>query len=274
MYSPPEETNPSYPPPPPPSSAPGWVTVKAPTGQPVVVYTLMGITIFVYLLQLASPYLWPNPPGMIGLLVKASGWDAVTVLGMKVNELIIQGQLWRLVTPMFLHASLLHIGFNMYALLVLGRGLEIHYGHNRFLVLYLLSGFAGNVLSFIFSPAISLGASTAVFGLLAAEGVFLYQNRQLFGANARPALINVIVLAAVNLFIGLLPGIDYWGHLGGLICGVSFAWFAGPKYRLEGGYYDPSLVDQRGAGDTLRAGLVVFLLFAILAGVKIYLGLR
>ena len=63
----------------------------------------MAITIAVYLLQIATEYLL--------------GTDLPAALGMKVNELIIQGQVWRLFTPMFLHASILHIGFNMYALL-------------------------------------------------------------------------------------------------------------------------------------------------------------
>jgi len=270
MYPPSDEPASPYPPPPPKN----YVTVDLPAEKPVVVYTLMGITIFVFLLQLASPYIWTNPGGMTALLVKISGLDPLSALGVKVNELIIRGQLWRLVTPMFLHASLLHIGFNMYALYALGRGLERYYGHGRFLALYLLSGFAGNVFSFLFSPNISLGASTAIFGLLGAEGVFLYQNRQLFGANARSALTNVIVIAMINFVIDLTPGanIDIYGHLGGLIGGALFAWFAGPKYKLEGGYLAPSLKDEHGAGDVLRAGLSIFALFAVAAGVKIVMG--
>ncbi len=270
MYPPPDETNSPYPPPS--SPAPGWVTVKLPEGRPVVVYGLMGLTILIYLLQLASSSLWTNPPQIVATLVSISGVDPLAALGMKVNQLIIQGQLWRLFTPMFLHASLLHIGFNMYALFALGPGLERHYGHVRLLALYLIAGFAGNVMSFLFSPGFSLGASTAIFGLLAAEGVFLYQNRRLYGASARGALVNVIVIAVVNLIIGLSPGIDNWGHMGGLISGVLFAWFAGPKYRLEGGYAMPSLVDERGSAEAWRAGIAVIALFAILAGVKIYLG--
>ena len=116
--------------------------------KPVVTYSLMAITIAVYGLQLATQYLL--------------GTDLPAALGMKVNELIIQGQIWRLFTPMFLHASVLHIGFNMYALFVIGTGLERFYGRGRYLTLYLLSGFTGNVASFLFSVEPSLGASTAM----------------------------------------------------------------------------------------------------------------
>jgi rhomboid protease GluP len=111
------------------------------------------------------------------------GFDVPAALGMKVNELIIHGQIWRLITPVLLHGSILHLGFNMYALYILGPGLERFYGHWRFLTLYLLAGFAGNVMSFIFSPNPSLGASTAIFGLLGAQGVFLYHNRGIYGRH-------------------------------------------------------------------------------------------
>lgn len=223
--------------------------------KPLVTYTLMGITITVYLLQIATEYLL--------------GTDIPAALGMKVNVLIIQGQLWRLFTPMFLHGSLLHIGFNMYALYVIGVGLERFYGRGRYLALYLLSGFAGNVVSFLFSAAPSLGASTAVFGLLGAEGVFFYQNRVLFGSMARRSLTNLVTIALINFVIGLSPGIDNWGHLGGLIGGAMYAWFAGPLYQRSDLYSGVS--DQRGSEEALRAGILVGGVFAVLAALKIFL---
>ena len=173
---------------------------------------------------------------------------------------------------MLLHGSILHLAFNMYALYAIGPGLERYYGRQRYLLLYILAGFTGNVASFLISPQASLGASTAIFGLLGAEGVFLYQNRQLFGPAAKRSLTNVIVIAALNLAISLSPGIDLWGHVGGLIGGSLFAWLAGPRFRVEPGLYQPSLVDEHDSGDALRAGLGVGGVFAILAGLKIFLG--
>ena len=128
----------------------------------------------------------------------------------------------------------MHIAFNLYALFIFGPGLERYYGHGRYLALFLISGFAGNVASFLFSPAPSLGASTAIFGLLGAEGVFLYQNRSLLGRGAQRALTNLIVLAVINLVLGMQPGIDNWGHIGGLIGGTLFASFGGPVLRVDG----------------------------------------
>ena len=234
------------------------MAVKPPVEKPTVVYTLMGINVIIFLLQIASQSL-------------TGGSDLPASLGMKVNDLIVGGQLWRLVTPMFLHGSILHIAFNMYALYALGPGLERHYGHWRFFGLYFVSGFAGNVISFLFSSAPSLGSSTAIFGLLGAEGVFLYQNRRIFGAMAQRALMNVIVIAAINLMIGLSPGIDNWGHIGGLIGGTLFAWFAGPVFRVENEYYNPSLVDERQNMGALITFLVVWALFSALAALKLFL---
>ena len=238
--------------------APEQPIVPKSTWQPRVTQVILVITIVIYLLQMATQYLL--------------GADYPEALGVKVNDLIVQGQLWRLLTPMLLHGSPLHIAFNMYALYAIGPGLERYYGRARYLALYILAGFTGNVLSFLISPQNSLGASTAIFGLLGAEGIFLYQNRQIFGKAAQRALSNVIMIAAVNLLLGLSPGIDNWGHIGGLIGGALFAWLAGPLFRVEPGLYQVNLVDEHDSADALRAGLSVALLFAVLAGLKIFLG--
>lgn len=249
--------------PPPGSPAPGrppqpqQVIMRRSSVTPTVTYILLGVTVVVFVLQSASQLLL--------------GRDLVAALGMKVNELILAGQYWRLVTPMFLHGSILHIGFNMYALYVLGPGLERQYGHTRFLALYFLAGFAGNVMSFLFSTAPSLGSSTAIFGLLGAEGVFLYQNRELFGGVAQRALQQVVIIAAINFLIGLSPGIDNWGHLGGFIGGVLFAWYGGPLLKVDGIYPVLNVVDTRQDGDVWRAGLGVAVLFGLLSIVTIFI---
>lgn len=201
----------------------------------------------------------------------APGRDLLTQWGRKDNFLIAQGQYWRLITPIFLHGSLLHIGFNMYALFLFGPGLERHYGRARYLALYLLSGFAGNVASLMFSPAPSLGSSTAIFGLLGAQGVFMFHNRELLGGAARRGLNNIIAIAVINLLIGLSPQIDNWGHLGGLLGGGFFAWFGGPLLRLEGIYPAYTLTDQREPASVVLAAAMTGLLFAAAAAGVIFL---
>ena len=260
--NPPQSSYPEYPPesPAPPPPVEQRVLVSAPRTRPVVTYTLLIITILVFLLQEASKYVF--------------GYDLVAGMGMKVNDLILQGQYWRLFTPMFLHGSILHLGFNMYALYIFGRGLERYYGHGRFIVLYFLGGIAGNVFSFMFSASPSLGSSTAIFGLLAAEGVFLYQNQKVFeafGGVPRRALNNIIMIAVVNLIIGLSPGIDNWGHMGGLLGGAIFAFLGGPILAVEGLSPNVRVVDTRESSDVIRAALVDILLFGALAVATIYM---
>jgi len=254
MYPPPDGQTPGYPE----TSQPRYVKVRLPHATPVVTYTLLGITVAVFLVQLVTEFVL--------------GYDLASAIGLKVNELIISGQVWRLITPMFLHGTILHIGFNMYALFALGPALEGYYGHGRFLALYLLSGFAGNVVSFLFSANPSLGASTAIFGLIGAEAIFLYRNRSILGAQAQRALGNVIFILVINMVLGLSPGIDFWGHIGGLLGGTFFAWFAGPQFRVEGGYLDPQLVDERDQTSALIFGILDFAIFAALAAMKILRG--
>jgi rhomboid protease GluP len=188
--------------------------------RPYTVIGIMVVTGVIFLLQLAS--------------VSILKYDLPEVLGAKVNDLIVQGQLWRLVTPIFLHVNIIHIGFNLYAVYIFGPTLEATYGRTRFILLYLLGGIAGNVASFYFSSANSVGASTAIFGMVSAQGVLVFRNREFFGAQSRPILMNVLLVAGINLLIGAtIPGIDDWGHLGGLVGGFAFAWFAGPLFKRE-----------------------------------------
>jgi len=248
------QTPPEYPQTP----QPQRVQLAVPTSRPYATYVLLGVTILVYLLQVLSQAFNLN-------VLTPSGYaDAVTAFGIKEETLIRQyWQLWRLVTPVFLHASLLHIGFNMYALFLYGRSVEARFGHGRFLLLYFLSGFAGNVLSFLLTPNPSLGASTAIFGLLAAEAVFIIQNREMIGGRANRALLNLLFIAAINLFIGFTTsGVDNFGHLGGILGGVLFTWFGGPRWKVEGLYPSLRLVDEREGHGSL-AGTVAVLLFFI-----------
>jgi len=97
----------------------------------------------------------------------------------------------------------------LYALYVLGVQLEGIYGHRRFLLLFFIAAFGGNVLSFVLTPASSLGASTAIFGLLAAEIIFVVQNRRYLGGRTRALLTNLLFVLFLNLIIGFNPASSY-----------------------------------------------------------------
>ncbi len=246
----PQDPQPEYPQTPP---APTRIR-RPPTDPPYVTYFLIGSCILVYLGQMATQ----TPQGS----------DLLTLWGAKVNSAIIAGQYWRLITPMWLHGSILHLAFNMYALYIFGTTLEGAYGHGRFFVLYMLSGFAGNVVSFMMSTRASVGSSTAIFGLIAAQGVFLYQNRKLI-RNAQSMLINTLVIAGINLVLGLSPGIDNWGHMGGLIGGLAFAWSAGPLWDVQMDANGLRLVNQRRKKRVIVVALAVAAVFVALVVIKI-----
>jgi len=222
------------------------VRVSLPQSAPYITYTIIAITSLVYVLQLVTS-------------------DLPIVFLAKSNDLIREGQLWRLLTPALVHGSLPHILFNMYALLSFGTGLERHFGPGRFLLLYILGAFAGNVMSFLLTSGNSVGASTAIFGLIGAEGVFLLQNRKLFGGQFRNAIGNVIFVVAINLFFGLQPQIDNWGHIGGLLGGLIFTSFAGPVWEIEGISPTYQLVDRREVGGVIIGAVTVLFIFGGLA---------
>jgi rhomboid protease GluP len=238
---------------------PQRVHVAMPEVAPYVTYVIIGVTGFVFVLQIISIAMFGRFSG---------GADLLQLYGALIGSAVQAGELWRLITPVLLHDNsfpFMHILFNMYALYVFGVGLERFFGHRRFLLLYLLGGFSGNVLSFLISSqrySFSIGASTAIFGLMGAEAVFLIQNRKVFAGQFRRAINNIIVVAAINLFIiGSLPGIDNWGHIGGLLGGLIFTWFAGPLWEVEGITPALHLVDQRPTREVLIGAATVLLIF-------------
>ena len=235
------------------------VSVPLPRSAPYVTYAIIGVTVAFYVLQVASVIVFGNPTSYGNI-------DWLELFGARINDFIRAGQVWRLLTPALLHASIPHIFFNMYALYSFGMGLEGYFGHRRFLLLYVLGAFAGNVTSFLFTTGYSVGASTAVFGLIGAEAVFLIQNRKLFAGQFNRAIGNVIFVILINLFlVGSIPGIDNWGHIGGLMSGLMFTSLAGPLWTVESNFLGYSLVDKRSAREVIIGAAVVIFIFGALA---------
>jgi len=191
------------------------------------------------------------------------GYDLLLLYGAKINQFILQGEIWRFLTPVFLHGSIVHLSFNMYALYSIGPSLERKYGSISFILLYTISAVFGNVFSFLCSSYVSLGASTAIFGLIAAQGVYIYKNRHLLGSAAKPLLTNVLFMIAVNLFLGLSPGIDNWGHLGGLVGGFLYAWFAGPSFGISENLFGENVIIKENKKIFLVTALILTIAIAL-----------
>jgi len=206
-------------------------------------YLLIALSIIFFTLQNITVWLF--------------SYDLLLLYGAKINQFILEGEIWRFLTPVFLHGSIVHLGFNMYAIYSIGPSLERKYGGTSFILLYVIGAIFGNVFSFLFSSNPSLGASTAIFGLIAAQGVYIYKNRYLLGNAAKPLLTNVIFMIAINLYLGLSPGIDNWGHLGGLVGGFLYAWFAGPSFGISENLFGENVVIKENKRIFLAATLIL-----------------
>ena len=154
---------------------------------------------------------------------------AILNLGALIPALVAEGEVWRLVTSAFLHSGLVHLAMNMISLYFLGSFAEAQFGRGRFLALYLISGIAGGLAYLYFGsftdPAV--GASGAIFGLLG--GVFGFAIRRGTFTTRNPIISQLLVLTAINLFLGAtIPNVSNTAHIGGLVGGLIFGWLMAP----------------------------------------------
>lgn len=151
------------------------------------------------------------------LLGSSTDSNTLIQFGAKFNPLILEGEWWRFLTPIFLHIGFAHLLMNTLALFYIGVAVERIYGRIRFLFIYLIAGFGGSLASFLFSPNLSAGASGAIFGCFGALLYFGMIYPKLF---FRTMGVNIFVVLGLNLVFGYtVPGIDNAGHLGGLVGG-------------------------------------------------------
>jgi membrane associated rhomboid family serine protease len=221
-----------------PRTKPAILTRLTGEGKPAVTYLIIGITLFVYVLQF--------------------------VFGRQITELMLYAgaysypgsfQPWRMLTSALVHGSVFHVLLNMYTLWIFGQILEPMLGRWRFLTLYVLSGLAGSLgVLFLSNPSVGVvGASGAIFGLM---GAFLVIQRRL-GGNAT----QLLVLVGINLVIGFLPGLNvsWQAHVGGLIGGAIIGLIYVQTRRVRQNKMQTSLVVGFAAVLVALSGLFFFL---------------
>ena len=218
----------------------------------VVSWAIIGLNVLAWLI-----------PTVQGYLVSGVNPYWLLDLGAKVNPLIVQGQVWRLVTPIFLHVGLIHLAFNTYAIYVIGPPLERSFGAARFVSIYLLSGVYGVLFSFLFSPHASAGASGAIFGLIGTQAVFLYRYRDAFGQRGRRQFYNTLSVITFNLILTFAASnIDIWGHIGGLVSGAAIGWGLMPHYAWMPSAAGPVLIDRNRSSEWRKVVLGAVALLA------------
>ena len=190
-----------------------------------VTFGLIAACVLVYL-GVAAVGAWAGIPFGVGLLSQPPG---VLSLGALVPVLVAEGQAWRLVTSAFLHSGFAHLALNMLSLYFLGSFAEISFGRGRFLALYLVSGIAGGLAFLYFGDftGAAVGASGAIFGLLG--GVFGFTIRQGTFSTRNPIIRQLLVLTALNLFLGAtIPNVSNTAHVGGLVGGLVYGFLLAP----------------------------------------------
>ena len=145
--------------------------------------------------------------------------------GMYWPSVLEQGQWYRLVTHMFLHAGGEHLLNNMFMLGILGYQIEKNYGPIRYILTYFVSGIGGAVLSALFEmqmgeAAVCIGASGAVFGIFGAMLIMIFKNRRQMG---EVSALRLLILFVLMVFGNMEEGVDWMAHLGGALLGVVMA---------------------------------------------------
>ncbi len=152
--------------------------------------------------------------------VDAAGFD---------KEEFLQGEYWRILTGATLHGGLLHLAFNGYALYVLGKLIETLSNRAHLAIVFLLSVFGGGILSLIFLPDIpSIGASGGIVGFLGYLTIYGYKRRKLLtNSFLKNMVFNIVLIGIIGVFV--IPNVDNFGHLGGLLAGAAYGLFQIPS---------------------------------------------
>lgn len=180
--------------------------------QPIVTYIIMAICIILFILMELSG--------------GSTNSQVLLKYGANLDVLVKNGEYYRLFTCIFLHIGIMHLLCNLYSLYVIGREVENLFGKVKYIIIFILSGIFGSIMSLAFTHnTISAGASGAIFGLLGALLYFGMHYRTYLGEAIKRSIIPIIV---INLIIGFFAeGIDLAAHIGGLVGGVLVAMMVG-----------------------------------------------
>ncbi len=179
-------------------------------GIPVVTYTLIAINVAVFLIESVTSV--------------GSRFDPIADFGVLQGALIAQDplQAYRILTSMFLHDGLLHIGLNMLSLYFIGPLTEQIFGSGRYAVIYFLSGIVGGIAEAVLTPtAYVVGASGAILGIFGALGIFFLMRRRQLGPAANGIIAQWFFFLILNIVISFQPNIATFGHFGGLAAGLA-----------------------------------------------------
>ncbi|GMH30602.1 hypothetical protein Nepgr_032445 [Nepenthes gracilis] len=189
-----------------------------------IISILASINIAVSLFEMASP-------------IKNSDYNLYSLplmYGAKVNHLILVGEWWRLVTPMFLHSGLLHVALSCWVLISFGPQVCKGYGLFTFFLIYILGGISGNLTSFLHTPEATVGGSGPVFAIIGAWLIYQMQNKDMISKEISEELFQKAIIAmALSCLLANFGPIDTWANVGATFTGIIFGFFTCPMQRMD-----------------------------------------
>ncbi|XP_065854237.1 RHOMBOID-like protein 9, chloroplastic [Euphorbia lathyris] len=185
---------------------------------------LVSINIAVFLFEIASPV----RNSELGL------FSVPLLYGAKINDLILVGEWWRLVTPMFLHSGVFHVGLGCWSLMTFGTQVCRSYGSFTFFLIYILGGLSGNLTSFLHTPQPTVGGTGPIFAIIGAWLVYQMQNKDVIGKEVVDSMYQkAIIITGLSFILSHFGPIDDWTHLGAVITGIVYGLLTCSSLQLD-----------------------------------------
>ncbi|CAI8594136.1 unnamed protein product [Vicia faba] len=185
---------------------------------------LASVNIAVFLFEIASP-------------VRSNDLELFSLpllYGAKINHLIMVGEWWRLITPMFLHAGIFHLGLSCWALVSFGPQVCKSYGSLTFFLIYILGGVSGNIASFLHTPDPTVGGTGPVFAIIGAWLIYQIQNRDVIANDESENLFKkAMIITALGFILCNLGPVDEWSHSGATFTGMVYGFLTSSTLQLD-----------------------------------------
>ncbi|KAJ0255087.1 RHOMBOID-like protein 9 [Hirschfeldia incana] len=226
---------------------------------------LASINVGVCLFEAAAP-VRNNDMGLLSLPL---------LYGAKINDLIVAGEWWRLITPMFLHSGIPHVALSSWALLTFGPKVCRDYGLLNFCLICILGGVSGNFMSFLHTPDPTVGGTGPAFALIGAWLVDQSQNKEMIKRDEYEDLFQkAIIMTGLGLILSHFGPIDDWTNLGALVAGVVYGFFTCPVFQLGSGSEGIVTVgaEKQNSADPCKSFLIFTIFVAVLVTCVLVLG--
>ncbi|XP_047150577.1 RHOMBOID-like protein 9, chloroplastic [Vigna umbellata] len=218
---------------------------------------LVSVNIAVFLFEIASP-------------VRTSDVEMFSIpllYGAKINHLIMVGEWWRLITPMFLHAGIFHMALSCWALVTFGPQVCKGYGSFTFFLIYILGGIACNFTSFLHTSDPTVGGTGPVFAIIGAWLMYQIQNKDVIASDTSENLFQkAIIITALMFILSHFGPIDEWSHFGAAFSGMAYGFLTIPTFQLNdtssGTSQEEGLKLVRKQGDFCKS-LFIFTIFIV-----------